>query len=98
MNRRRQQFSMRNTIAAQFIRHDLPRAFTMRSQQPPEESFRGLSVSAWLQVYVNDITVLIHSSPQVETFTLDADEHLVDEKRVVESGVFALESLRKQRT
>ena len=41
---------------------------------------------------------MIHGPPQVVTLTLDADEHFIDEERVAEPGVFALESFREQRT
>jgi len=49
-------------------------------------------------MHVNDVTVLIYGPPQVETFTFDGDEYLVDEERVAEPGVFALQPFRKQRT
>ena len=89
---------MGHTIAAQLIRHDLPGSFAVRSEQPSEESFGRLGVSERLQIHINNVTVLIHGSLQVETLTLDGDEYLVDEERVAESGVFALEPSRKQRT
>jgi hypothetical protein len=89
---------MRYTIATQFIRHDLPRSFAVRPEQLSEESFRRLGVPARLQIHINDIAVLIHCSPQVETSTFDRDEYLVDEERVAKSGVFAFQPFRKQRT
>ena len=67
----------------------------MRLRQPPEESLGRLGVSPRLQVYIDDLAVLIHRSPQVVTLTGNLDEYFVDEERVAESGVLAPKSPRK---
>ncbi len=66
----------------------------MRPEQPPEESRGRLGVSPRLQIHIDDLSVLIHRSPQVETLTGKLDEHFVDEERVVESGVLVPKSPR----
>jgi hypothetical protein len=76
---------MRNTVTTQLIGHDLPGSLAVRPEQPPEESSGRLGVSAWLEIYIDDITVLIHGSPQVETLTFDGDEYFVDEETWSES-------------
>ena len=68
----------------------------MRSEQLPEEPFSRLGVSPRLQVHIDDVAVLIDYPAPVMTLTRNRDEYFVDEERVAESRVFALESLRKQ--
>ena len=96
MDRLRHQFPAGDAVAAQLVGHDLPGALAVRSEQSPEESLGRLGVSPRLQVHVNDVTVLIDCPPQVMTRPRDRDEYFVDEKRVAEPGMPALESLRKQ--
>ena len=45
---------------------------------PAKESHRGVPIPSWLHEDVQDVTVLIHSAPQVLLATLDRDEHLVE--------------------
>ena len=65
--------------------------------RPPEKSLRRLGVPSSLQVHINDVAVMIHRPPQVVTLPRNRDEYLIDEERVAEPGVPALESTGKQR-
>ncbi len=98
VDRLRHQCPAGNSVAAQLVGHDLSGAGAVRPEQPPEESLGRLGVPARLQVHVDDVAVLIHCPPQVVPLPRDRDEYLVDEERVAEPWVSALESLREQRS
>ena len=63
MNGFRDYFPAGNSIATQFVGHDLPGFTTVTTQQSLEEPFSSDSISASLKVYIHHITVLIHSPP-----------------------------------
>ena len=92
MNRIGNQFSVRDTVASQFIRHDLPRFITMRIQQSFEKTFGGLAVASPLQEDVDDFSVLIDGSPQVVLLTINLHEYFIDIEGVTETLVSAFQT------
>ena len=66
--------SMRNTITAQLVRHDLPGFSTVASQQSPEEAFRSCPIALRLKLHVHYLSVLIHGSPQVMMLAADLND------------------------
>jgi hypothetical protein len=64
----------------------------MRLQQPFEEPFGCFAVTATLKKHIDDLTILIDSSPQIVLDTTDLDENLVDIERVAETLVLTPQS------
>ena len=65
MDRIRDQLPMRNAIASQLVRHDLPGFPTMRVEQTSEQALSGLAVATTLQEFINDFSILIDSAPLI---------------------------------
>jgi hypothetical protein len=59
-------------------------------EQSCEEALGGLSISAWLQEYINDFAILIDCAPQILLLTLDLYEHLVQETRMAVASARAV--------
>ena len=76
-------------ITTQLIRDDLPRRSTTRPQQTLEEPLRCSPIPLRLQVYINDLPVLVYRSPKVMPLTLDFDEYLINVEGVAVSAVIA---------
>jgi hypothetical protein len=64
MNALRDEFSMRNTIASQFVRHNLSRFAIVVFQQSLEEPLSSRSVTACLEKHIDHLAILVNSSPQ----------------------------------
>ena len=63
VDRLRNQFPISDTITTQLVCHDLPRLTTMTSQKSLEEALCCRTIPSCLQKYVNNLTVLINSTP-----------------------------------
>ena len=63
MDSLRDKLTLRNAIASQFIGHNLPGLFTLSSEQALEESFSRCPITARLQKYINNVTVLVNGPP-----------------------------------
>jgi len=69
---------MRDAVASQLIRDDLPGLTMMRLQQPPEETLGSRSVTTCLQKHIYHLTILVDSPPQALLFSSDLYKNLVD--------------------
>ncbi len=47
-------------------------------QYPPKEALCSLSISPFLNKYINDFAILINGPPQVMLLSLDLYKHLID--------------------
>ena len=92
MDRFRYQLSMRDIVAPQFIRYDLPWLSTMATQQAPEKTLRRPAVSTRLQKYIDNFAVLVDRSPKIMLLTIDFDENLINEESIAVPVVIALQS------
>jgi hypothetical protein len=65
------QLAMRHTIATQLIGDNLPRLATITSQQSSDEAHRCSPITPCLQIYINDLTILINCPPKIMLFAID---------------------------
>jgi len=75
---------MGDSIATQFICYELSGFTLMILQLPLEEPFRRITVPPLLEKYINHLSILINSPPQVMLFTAHFDEYLINEKSIAE--------------
>ena len=61
----RQLFSMRRTVARQFVGNESPRRLALLLEKPVKEAGGGLRVPPRLYQDIQDLTVLIHGSIQI---------------------------------
>jgi hypothetical protein len=78
----RHQFSVSDTVTAQLICNDPPRFAAVHSDQALEESLGRIAIPARLQKYIDHLTVLINSSPQIVLFALNFHEYFIYIKSV----------------
>ena len=93
MNDIRHQFSVSDTVTAQLICNDPPRFATVHSNQVLEESLSCIAVPARLQKYIDHLTVLVNSSPQIVLFALNFHEYFVYIESVTIALVISAQSL-----
>ncbi|MFT6056895.1 MAG: hypothetical protein ACJAS2_001173 [Pseudohongiellaceae bacterium] len=85
VNRFWYQFSMGDAIAAQLVGYDLPGLALVLAQQRLKETFYGFSITPPLQEYINNLTTLVHSTPQIMLLASNLHEHLINEERIAVS-------------
>jgi hypothetical protein len=73
----RQHLPLGRPITRQFVGDNDPRDVPQALEQFPEESLRGLLVSSALEQNIQDVTVLIHSSPQVVALAMNRQKDLI---------------------
>ncbi len=88
----RDQFSMRNAVTSQLVRHYLPRFATVISQQPLEKPLSSCTVPSSLQKYIDYFTILVNCPPQIALLSADLHEDFIDEKCTAESLVPTLQT------
>ena len=71
MNHIRHQLPVSDSIAAQFVRHDLSGLATMTPQQPPEEALSGSTLPVGLQEHIDHLAILIDGSPKTMLLAID---------------------------
>jgi hypothetical protein len=59
------QFSMRDAVTSQLVRHYLSRFTTAIPEQPLEKPPSSCAVASGLQKYIHHFTILINGAPQV---------------------------------
>ena len=64
----------------------------MSLQELAKEAFRCTPIATGLHEDVDDVTVLIHGTPQILPFTVDGDEDLAQKPRIAESTMSALQT------
>jgi hypothetical protein len=85
MNRVRDQFSIRNAVTSQLVRHYLPRFATVISNLPLEKPLSSCAVPSCLQKHIDHLSVLINGSPQILLLAADLHEHFINEKCIAET-------------
>jgi hypothetical protein len=93
VNRARDQFSMRDAVASQLVRDNLPGFTAIISKQPFEKPPSSCAVASCLQKYIDYLSVLINGSPQVLLPAMNLHEHFVDEKCISKSLMPTLQAL-----
>ena len=83
---------MRDTIAAQFVCHDLPGLASMTSKQSPEETLGGSTIPLCLQIYINYISILIYCPPEIVLLPVYLHKDFIDIERVTITSVVSLET------
>src|SRR5258708_29945362 len=71
------QLAVCDAVAAQLIGHDHSRHVLQALEQSFDESFRGIGIPPRLNEDIEDDAVLIHGTPKIVLYSLDANEHLV---------------------
>ena len=82
----RKDLSMRCGIASKFVRDKLPRRFSLSLQAFEKEPFGSSLVPTLGHQDVENITVLINSSPQVDLPSVDLQEQLIHVPDVAQSA------------
>lgn len=90
MNRIGNEFSMCNNITSEFISDYLPRFIPMCLQKPFKESPCCLAITTFLKIHIDNLSILINCSPEVMLFTVNLDEHFIDEKCIAIATMFPL--------
>jgi len=78
VKRFRDELSMRNAIASQFVGHNLSRFSSVIFQQPLEETLCSFTVTTGLAKHINYLAILVNSPPQVLPLTTYLYKNLVD--------------------
>ncbi len=81
---------MRDTIASQFIRYYLPGFVLMFLQQSFKESFSCRTIPTFLEIHINNFTILVNRSPEVMLLTINSNENFINEKSITISPMFSL--------
>ena len=84
---------MSNSITSELISHNLSGLAFVFIQKSLKEPLCGLSVAPLLQEYINNLTILIHSTPQIVLLPLDLNEHLINEESIAIALVLSSQSL-----
>jgi hypothetical protein len=82
-----------DTVAPQLICNDPPRFAAVHADQALEESLSRIAVPARLQKYIDHLTVLVNSSPQIVLFTLNFHEYFIYIESVTIALVISTKSL-----
>ncbi len=85
---------MRDTVASQLVRHYLPRFHSMCFQKSFEETLSGFTVTSTLQQDVDNLSILVDSSPQVVLYTVNFHKYFIDKKCITETLMTTLQSPR----
>ncbi len=85
---------MCDPVAAQLVGHEPHRFLSLTLQEPPKESPRRTRVPAGLDEDVDQVTVLVHRAPEILALTVDPYEDFVQEPRISESTLSALQPPR----
>ena len=80
---------MGDAVAAQLVGHQSHGFLALTPQQSSKESPRRTPVPAGLDEEVNEVTVLVHCTPEILTLTVDRDEDFVQKPRIAESALAA---------
>jgi hypothetical protein len=98
MNRFWNQFSMSNSVTSELISDNLSGFAFVLVQQPLKETLCSLSISPFLQEHINNLTILIHSTPQIVLPPMDLHEHLINEESIAIALVLSSQTLGVLRT
>ena len=82
---------MGHAVAAELVGHETHRFLSLTLQELSKESPRRTPVPTRLDEEIDQVTVLIHRAPQILPLAVDRDEHFVQEPRIAESTLSALQ-------
>ena len=85
MNDSRKDLSMRCPITAQLVGDQLPGWSFLMLQHLAKEAPSGSTIATFGNQNIDYVSILIHSSPQIEVLTSDFDEELIYMPDVAES-------------
>ena len=88
----RHQFSVSDTVTSQLICNYPPRFAAMHADQALEESPSRVAIPARLQKYIDHLTVLVNSSPQIVLFALNFHEYFIYIERITIALVISAKS------
>ena len=94
----RQDRSLRSTIALQFVGDDPERFLALPSHQSANEPLGGILIATRLQQNIDDITVLIHGTPEILQLTIDFHEDFVQMPGITQASLLLFETLCIVRT
>ena len=78
----RYQLTFGRRVTAKFVGRNFNRHLGLRTQHLTKEALGSLSILALLYKNLNKITVLVYSSPQITTLTLDRYDDFVEEPTI----------------
>ncbi len=84
VDHRRHHHAARCRVTAKLVRDQPARDTTLPFQQLPEEPDGRVPIPSRLDQNVEEVTVLVHRSPQLLLATVEGDEHLIEIPRVSE--------------
>jgi len=79
-------------ISTNVAQRKIDSGFALTAQQSAKEPLGGTLIAARLQQNIDDITVLIHGTPQILLLAIDSDEQFVQIPGITESSLFLLET------
>ena len=82
---------MCDSVAAQLVGHQTHGVLSLTLQEFPKESPRRAPVPTRLDEDMDQVTVLVNRTPEILALTVDCDEDFVQEPRVSESTLSALQ-------
>ena len=82
---------MGDAVATQLVGHETRRVLFLTLQELPKESPRRTRVPTGLYKDVNQVTVLVHGTPEILALTVNRDEDFVQKPRIAESTLAALQ-------
>ena len=94
VNRLGDTLSMRHTIASQLISHDLSGLTSMTAQKSLEKALCSSTIALRLKKHIDNISVLIHGSPQVMQLAVDLYEDFINVESVAVTTVLSPQSSR----
>jgi len=83
-------FSMRRSVAGQFVSNEPPRRLALSLEEPAKEAGGGFAVPPCLDEDIQDLAILIHGSIQIAQLSIDAYENFIDKPLIAAgTGSFA---------
>ena len=82
---------MGDAVAAQLVGHETRRFLALPLQEFSEESPRRTPVPMRLDEDIDQITVLVHCTPEILTLTVGRDEDFVQKPRIAEATLTSLQ-------
>src|SRR5215471_6817543 len=89
-----QDLSFGRAVALQLLRDDDPRDISQALEQLAKELLRRVLIAPALDQNVEDVVVLVDSAPQVMTFAMNRQKHLVQVPLVTWLGASMLQPVR----
>ena len=83
---------MHDRITAQFFCHDLCRIVAVSHQQSLEEPISHSSSRIFLQIHINNLTILTDCPPKIMLLAIDLHEYFSDVEGVAVSTVLSLQA------